>query len=718
MQDVQGCLDHPAQQKLAGGTASDLMRCGPVLEQYPGHLRSEIPGLALLELVLDGLDHPLGCTIGSGVVRRNQHPADPIPLQPVQVLGAGESGTIVGHNNVRQSLRREDLPQRRNGRACRGTGDWQCLHPLGEGVHYHQEVVALEGSRIVHVQAGPRPLWERPGGDLHVARGSLVLLADLAALHLVHDVLVQARPPNVRPCHHLGLFNARMPRVQQLQHLGPQTLWNHHPGTPQEAALLQAQLGGLVAVRLVTQLLPSGNRLDHLRQDRVPAGRLRHRSPGEHPRVGPLQQEHVSWLWNGSRHLRQGQAAQGVGRSQVLPRAVDQLVPVGCQRQGPAYHTRRGLHWDRLVRSQQPQQRLVVRDCLELPAPQVLMEALDPEDEGQAFLVELAVALLRRMKPTRSKRHRAFLTILTPVRQDGSYPVRRRIHGEDYRLGRVEVHQHWSLNDQLLAALEGQVLLLLPGPLLTVTKQSMQRLQMRRQVGQEPPVEVDEAEVALKLLLALGLRRLEHGLNLAGCPVLPHVKHCAWTNWHCEGEWAAPQRLQAPLLVAILFTAASVDGEPAARAISLASFAAASIASAAFTASSSEGSGSSRSRVCMAGLLMPQTNRSRSSESNWSPKAQVLANPRSAATNCPRVSPSWRLRLLKRNRSISVDGAGLKCERSVASSSPSVLTCGVAGLRRSSRRLKTRVPQLARKMSRCFASGVSFARKNTWTCSS
>uniref|UniRef100_A0A6B0VD83 Uncharacterized protein n=1 Tax=Ixodes ricinus TaxID=34613 RepID=A0A6B0VD83_IXORI len=476
MQDVQGCLDHPAQQKLAGGTASDVVGCGPVLEEYPGHLRPEIPGLALLQLVLDGLYHPLGSTIGSGVVRRNQHPADPIPLQPLQVLGAGESGTIVGHNNVRQSLRREDLPQRRNGRARRRSGDWQCLHPLREGVHYHQEVVALEGSRIVHVQAGPGPLWERPGGDLHVTRGSLVLLADLAALHLVSDVLVQARPPNVRPCHHLGLLHARMPRVQQLQDLGPETLWNHHPGTPQQAALLQAQLGGLVALGLVTQLLPSGYRLDHLRQDRVPAGRLRHRSPGEHPRVGPLQQEHVSWLWNGSRHLRQGQAAQGVGRSQVLPRAVDQLVAVGSQRQGPAYHTRRGLHWNRLVRSQQPQQRLVVRDRLELPAPQVLVEAPDPEHERQAFPVELAVALLRRMKSTRSKRHRVFLTILTPVRQDGSYPVRRRIHGEDYRLGRIEVDQHWSLDDQLLAALEGQVLLLLPGPLLTIAKQTMQRL--------------------------------------------------------------------------------------------------------------------------------------------------------------------------------------------------------------------------------------------------
>ncbi|XP_077545529.1 uncharacterized protein LOC144158491 isoform X2 [Haemaphysalis longicornis] len=73
--------------------------------------------------------------------------------------------------------------------------------------------------------------------------------------------------------------------------------------------------------------------------------------------------------------------------------------------------------------------------------------------------------------------------------------------------------------------------------------------------------------------------------------------------------------------------------------------------------------------------------------------------------------------VMERNRSINVDGAGLKCERSVASNSPSDL-CGVAGWSRSRRRAKTRVPQLARKMSRCFASGVSFARKNTPTCSS
>ncbi|KAL3225434.1 hypothetical protein MRX96_049220, partial [Rhipicephalus microplus] len=50
-------------------------------------------------------------------------------------------------------------------------------------------------------------------------------------------------------------------------------------------------------------------------------------------------------------------------------------------------------------------------------------------------------------------------------------------------------------------------------------------------------------------------------------------------------------------------------------------------------------------------------------------------------------------------------GAGLKCERSVASSSPSDLSCGVAGLSWSSRSPKTRVPQLARKMSRCFSTG-------------
>ncbi|KAH6932858.1 hypothetical protein HPB50_010418 [Hyalomma asiaticum] len=71
---------------------------------------------------------------------------------------------------------------------------------------------------------------------------------------------------------------------------------------------------------------------------------------------------------------------------------------------------------------------------------------------------------------------------------------------------------------------------------------------------------------------------------------------------------------------------------------------------------------------------MPQTKLSRSSESTCSPKAQVLANPCSAATNWLRVSPSWRLRLLKRNRSISVDGAGLKCECSAVNSSLSVLS--------------------------------------------
>ncbi|KAH7949065.1 hypothetical protein HPB49_004635 [Dermacentor silvarum] len=81
-----------------------------------------------------------------------------------------------------------------------------------------------------------------------------------------------------------------------------------------------------------------------------------------------------------------------------------------------------------------------------------------------------------------------------------------------------------------------------------------------------------------------------------------------------------------------LVTAASVDGEPVAGAISPASLAAASIACAVFTTSSSEGSRSSRSHVCMAGFLSHTRN---------SPKAQALV-----AMNCLRVSPSRRLRLL------------------------------------------------------------------------
>lgn len=60
MRGIQGCLDHPAQQDLTGGTAIDVVGRGTVLGQYPGHLRLEILGLALLEFLLDGLHHPLG----------------------------------------------------------------------------------------------------------------------------------------------------------------------------------------------------------------------------------------------------------------------------------------------------------------------------------------------------------------------------------------------------------------------------------------------------------------------------------------------------------------------------------------------------------------------------------------------------------------------------------------------------------------------------------
>ncbi|XP_077535156.1 uncharacterized protein LOC144147015 isoform X2 [Haemaphysalis longicornis] len=53
---------------------------------------------------------------------------------------------------------------------------------------------------------------------------------------------------------------------------------------------------------------------------------------------------------------------------------------------------------------------------------QVLVEALDPEHEGQAFLVQLAVPLLCRMEPTGRKRYRAFLAILLPVGRTAPTP--------------------------------------------------------------------------------------------------------------------------------------------------------------------------------------------------------------------------------------------------------------------------------------------------------
>ncbi|KAL1418916.1 hypothetical protein MTO96_025590 [Rhipicephalus appendiculatus] len=115
----------------------------------------------------------------------------------------------------------------------------------------------------------------------------------------------------------------------------------------------------------------------------------------------------------------------------------------------------------------------------------------------------------------------------------------------------------------------------------------------------------------------------------------------------------------------------------------------------------------------MAGLFMPQKKQSWSSEASWPQKAQVLGKPRSTATNYPRLFPFRLVRLLKRNRSINVDDAGLKCESSVVSSSLSVLVCGVAGFRGWSSRLKTWVPQLARKLPCCFSSVVPCALKNT-----
>lgn len=155
---------------------------------------------------------------------------------------------------------------------------------------------------------------------------------------------------------------------------------------------------------------------------------------------------------------------------------VHQLVVTFRKPQGPAHHSRRRPHWNRLVRPQQSHQRLVVCDHLDISAPQVLRKALNPEHEGEAFLVQLAVLLLCSMKSTARKRHRVFLATRLPVSQDGSQTLRRCTYGRNDRLGRIEVHQHRSLGYELLAALEGEVLFLLPNPQLCISKQKMERL--------------------------------------------------------------------------------------------------------------------------------------------------------------------------------------------------------------------------------------------------
>nr|XP_037284055.1 uncharacterized protein LOC119176806 [Rhipicephalus microplus] len=74
VQNVQSCLHHLSQQKLTGATAGDFIRCGPILKEYAGDLRMEIPHLALLRFLLNRLHHPLCCTAGKPRVQQLQDP--------------------------------------------------------------------------------------------------------------------------------------------------------------------------------------------------------------------------------------------------------------------------------------------------------------------------------------------------------------------------------------------------------------------------------------------------------------------------------------------------------------------------------------------------------------------------------------------------------------------------------------------------------------------
>ena len=63
---------------------------------------------------------------------------------------------------------------------------------------------------------------------------------------------------------------------------------------------------------------------------------------------------------------------------------------------------------------------------------------------------------------------------------------------------------------------------------------------------------------------------------------------------------------------------------------------------------------------CMRSSFTPQTSRSRSIFSNWSPKSQCSDKFLSSATYCCTVSPCWRKRLLNLQRYTIDDGLGFK----------------------------------------------------------
>ncbi|KAL3173633.1 hypothetical protein MRX96_041456 [Rhipicephalus microplus] len=118
----------------------------------------------------------------------------------------------------------------------------------------------------------------------------------------VSNVLVQSRLPNVGLSDHFCLFHARMPRVKQLQDPGPETLWDHHPGTPKVGSLAPGSAQQPCGCKAVAPMPPLGILPSPPGTGPGPDWSPATQQTWRLPRVHMLQHEHFSWLWNRSRH--------------------------------------------------------------------------------------------------------------------------------------------------------------------------------------------------------------------------------------------------------------------------------------------------------------------------------------------------------------------------------------------------------------------------------
>ncbi|KAL1470103.1 hypothetical protein MTO96_040661 [Rhipicephalus appendiculatus] len=91
-----------------------------------------------------------------------------------------------------------------------------------------KNVCPRNGPPEVNVKPRPGSLRKRPWCLLHRLGSMMLSLARSAALHIVCNVIVNARPPDMASGNHLALLDTRVAGMKHAKYLGLQFSWNHN----------------------------------------------------------------------------------------------------------------------------------------------------------------------------------------------------------------------------------------------------------------------------------------------------------------------------------------------------------------------------------------------------------------------------------------------------------------------------------------------------------